>query len=344
MSDDLLDVELSDRPEEGNKKKRLRDRWLLLSVVGVLGLILIVAIAIAGWYGKSVLDALNSMDRDSSLMPDRDGRPPVVVAKKGTEHPPLNIVLMGTDARSADERGRSDVLMVFHLNGDRDEGYLISFPRDLWVDIPGHQIAKINAAYSWGGTALTIETLEQLLDVPMDHAAVTDFTGFSNVIDAVDGVTVHNETHFTAHNFDFPEGDVELDGQRALAFVRERKTLPKGDLSRAEHQRDVLEAVAAKMISKGVLASPRKFRDSVTALGSNLVVDQSLDNDTIIKLGRSLDLTSPNDIHAFQAPTDGFGTSSDKQSYLKVHEEQLAELAEAMKTDTVDEYVDKYES
>lgn len=340
MTDDhFFRGEEDDAPRGGRRKKRMRDRWLLLSLVGFLSLVLILAIAVVGYYGKSAKDALDSVKRDPTIMPTQTtNRPEPVPTKEGASKPPLNFVLMGTDARNPDERGRSDVLMVMHIPGDRDEAYLVSLPRDYWVDIPGRGTAKINAAYSWGGPALTVETVEQLLDIPIDHTAIINFEGFMNVIDAVGGVTVTNRHASSSNGFTFPEGPVELTGESALTFVRERKNLPDGDFGRAERQRDVLKAIVSKLTSRGVLASPGTFRDAVTTLGPNFTVDSALDNGRIVDIGLGMRITGGDDIKSLMAPVAGFGTSADGQSYVQVDEQKLDELAQALRNDTMDEY------
>lgn len=322
-----------------HRKKRLRDRWLLLTVVLVLGLGLVAFAAIGGYYGMATKDSLDSIKREPTLMPTQTtNRPAPVPTKEGESNPPMNLVLMGTDARNPDERGRSDVLMVMHIPGNRQAAYLISLPRDYWVPIPGHGTAKINAAYSYGGPALTVETVEQLLQIPVDHTALINFEGFISVIDAVGGVTVENRHASASNGFSYAKGPVELTGKSALNFVRERKNLSGGDFARAERQRDVLKAIVTKLTSKGVLTNPGMFRDAVTTLGPNFTVDSGLDNGTIVNLGLGMRITGGNDIKSLMAPEDGFGTSSDKQSYVKVDEAKLAQLSEALRNDTMADY------
>ncbi|MEO7586861.1 MAG: LCP family protein [Arachnia sp.] len=326
-------------PTCGRRKKRLRERWLLLSIVGVLGVALLVAAAFAGYYGKAAKDALDSVQREPTLMPTATtNRPEPIPTKTGESKPPLNFVLMGTDARNPDERGRSDVLMVMHIPGNRGDAYLISLPRDYWVEIPGHGTAKINAAYSYGGPALTVETVEQLLDIPIDHTAIINFEGFIRVIDALGGVTVENRHVSASNGFAYPRGPVELTGESALNFVRERKNLPNGDFDRAERQRDVLKAIVTKLTSRGVLTNPGTFREAITTLGPNFTVDSGLDNGTIVDLGLGMRIRGGDDIKSLVAPSAGFGTSSDKQSYVKVDGKKLDELATALRTDTMAEY------
>ena len=92
----------------------------------------------------------------------------------------MNYVLLGSDSRDPDNAGagRSDTIMVVHLNTKRNQAYIISFPRDMYVDIPGYGKNKINAAYSFGGVPLTVRTLESLTGTRMDHVVLVDFEGF----------------------------------------------------------------------------------------------------------------------------------------------------------------------
>jgi len=340
MTDDsFFRGEDDDAPKEQRRKKRMRDRWVLLSVIGVLVVALVAVGAVLGYYGKATKDALDSVTREPTLMPtNTENRPSPVPTKTGESKPPLNFVLMGTDSRNPDERGRSDVLMVMHIPGDRQDAYLISFPRDYWVDVPGYGNAKINAAYSYGGPALTVETLEQMLDIPIDHTAIINFEGFMNVIDALGGVTVTNRQASSSGGFSFPKGTVELNGESALQFVRERKNLSDGDFGRAERQRDVLKAIVTKLTSRGVLTNPGQFRDAVTTLAPNFTVDSGLDNGRIIDIGLGMRITGGADIKSLLAPIDGFGTSSDGQSIVLVNGKKLDEMAAALRGDTMDAY------
>lgn len=329
MSDDYLSVEDQvDDPRRAKTEKR-RNRWLLFSVLGVLVAVLLAGIGIATWYGKSAVDALDNINRDSNLMPTGE-RPAPVDPVEGKA--PLNMVLMGSDTRGG-ERGRSDVLQLLHISGDRQNVFLMSIPRDSYVEIPGRGKAKINAAYSWGGAPLAVETMELLLDVPMDNTVLIDFEGFKNVIDALGGVTVVNREASSSHGLDFPKGEITLSGEEALWFVRERKNLSDGDFGRATRQRDVIKAVLGKLASGGVLSDPGRFRESVTELGKNFTVDEGLTNDNIIRLGWELKGVSPSDIKSFQIPTAGFGWTDDRQSIVLLDEDKLDELRTALRAD-----------
>ncbi|MBK7820195.1 MAG: LCP family protein [Tessaracoccus sp.] len=318
-----------DAPRGGRGEKR-RNRWLLFTVLGILVALVLGSIGVAAWYGKSAFDALDNISRDPGLMPT--GQRPAPVEPVDAAKAPINMVLMGSDTRGG-ERGRSDVLQLLHISGDRQNVFLMSIPRDSYVEIPGRGKAKINAAYSWGGAPLAVETMELLLDVPMDHTVLIDFEGFKNVIDSLGGVTVVNKEASSSDGFDFPKGEITLDGEAALRFVRERKNLSNGDFGRAERQRDVIKAVLSKLASGGVLADPGRFRESVTELGKNFTVDDGLTNDEIIRLGWELKGVHPADIKSFQLPTAGFGWTADKQSIVLVDEKKLDELKTALRAD-----------
>lgn len=302
----------------------------------MLALVLIVGIGgIAGLYASSMFQALDAVHRDDSMMPaegpaatgtpsanDPDALPPISYHGK----PPVNIVLMGSDSRGSD-RGRSDVLQLVHIPGNRDAVYLLSFPRDSWVDIPGHGKGKINWAYAFGGSALTVSTLNQMLTVPMDHAVSTDFDGFKNVIDALGGVTVRDRQ---------ASDEVTLNGEEALAFVRERYTLAGGDFDRAQRQRDVIAAIADKLTSSGTLTSPSKFNEAVTTLGSQFTVDSGFTNRAIVDLGMESAAAFDN-VRSLALPNLGTGTVG-KQSIVKVDWAGVHDLRVALRTDTMDAF------
>lgn len=162
---------------------------------------------------------------DAVAFPDEAGRP--APSPDGSQ----NVLLLGSDARvSADEHDldgagdhRSDVTMLVHVPADRSGVQVVSLMRDLWVPIPGHHEAKLNAALAWGGTALTIQTVENLLHARIDHVATIDFEGLSAMTTALGGVWVDNPTPFTraADTVDggshfYPAGPIELQGAEAL--------------------------------------------------------------------------------------------------------------------------------
>ena len=111
---------------------------------------------------------------------------------ENADQKPVRVLVLGHDSRGdlppnewAVGEQRSDVVMLAQITGDRQAASVLSFPRDAWVEIPGHGQHKINAAYSLGGPDLAKATVEQLVGVPIDHVLVTNFDGFAGLVDAL---------------------------------------------------------------------------------------------------------------------------------------------------------------
>jgi polyisoprenyl-teichoic acid--peptidoglycan teichoic acid transferase len=318
--------------------------WLALSLAAI-ALVLVGALFAGVLYAVSIDRAVNESLRHSG-----NQLPAETPTAKGEKSRPakgtgkaINYVLMGSDSRDVGDagHGRSDVLMVMHLAGDRKSAYMISFPRDMYVQIPGYGKNKINAAFAFGGPALTVRTLEGLLNTRMDHVVLIDFEGFINLTEELGGVTVYNRYPSLSRGYKFPVGDVTLRGEQALAYVRERHQLPHGDLDRAERQRVVLRAVLAKGLAKETITNPAKFVSFVRGVSRHVTVDDQLTETKLRKTAMSLRLT-PRDIRSLQAPISGFGTSPTKQSIDIVDKKKLKELAKALQNDRMDAYLDKY--
>lgn len=348
MSDSLFDEDGLHETEDSKPRRaesRKRSRRALVVVLVLLLVPLLIVAGVVGYYAKTVNDALSSVDRQGNLMPapDPSWTPPEGKALKPGEEEdgkvaPVNILIIGSDSRGSD-RGRSDALMLAHVAGDRKSVHLISIPRDYWVSIPGRRVAKVNAAYSWGGAPLAVDTVQRLLGITIDHVAITDFQGFIDAIDAVGGVDVYNKQASENGGYSWPKGDISLPtGKEARAYVGQRYGLSGGDFDRNERQRDVTIAVVEKLTSAGVLTDPGKFSNAINTIGPSFTVDEALTNKAILDLGMSLGVDGARNIRSYMAPTAGFGTSSDKQSYVRVDEARLAQLGQALRDDEMDKY------
>jgi LCP family protein required for cell wall assembly len=318
------------------KKRRLLPKILIgvaVLLVAAIGAGLIYAATIDRSLTKNLTRGVELPADESSI------RPPKEAQETGT----LNYVLLGSDSRDPDSEGngRSDTILVVHLNAKRDKAYIISFPRDMYVTVPGYGKNKINAAFAFGGAPLAVRTLENLTDVRMDHVVLIDFEGFIRLTEDLGGVTVTNKTAFSTQGFDYPEGKITIAGEEALWFVRERKLLPGGDLARAENQRNVIKAIVQKGLSAEVISDPGRFITFIGNVAKHLTVDNDLSDAEIRRTALSLRLTGK-DIQLLQAPISGFATTSDGQSIDVVDTAKMAELASAMKKDKLSEYVKKY--
>jgi LCP family protein required for cell wall assembly len=342
FNDDAEPAEPADSDTGHAAKQRKHRQWLAFGLAA--GALVVVGALIAGaLYVLSIDRALHdNLQRSSGQLPAEtptDGEPrPTKIPGEA-----INYVLMGSDSRDVGNagHGRSDVLMVMHLSADRKSAYMVSFPRDMYVPIPGHGKNKINAAFAFGGPSLTVRTLEGLLDTRMDHVALIDFEGFINLTEELDGVNVYNKHASVSGGYNFPVGDVTLKGPQALAYVRERKQLPRGDLDRAERQRVVLQAILAKGLAKETITNPAKFVSFARGVAQHVTVDDQLTESELRKTALSLRLR-PKDVHMLQAPISGFGTSPTKQSIDIVDKKRLAQLAKALRNDEMDSYLEKY--
>jgi polyisoprenyl-teichoic acid--peptidoglycan teichoic acid transferase len=322
-----------------------RPRRVLPLLLSVLGLLLVAGLLGAFAYVLSVDRSVNqNLQRGPDLLPaesptgtDQLPRPPARASDKS-----VNFVLLGVDDDSGGS-SRSDALMVLHLPASRDAAYLISFPRDMYVPIPGRGSNKINAAYAFGGTRLTIRTLEGILDTRMDHVAVVDFKGFIGLTEELGGVQVYNKHSSESGGYKFPAGKITVRGPEALAYVRERMTLPRGDLDRAERQRELLQAIFSKGLSGDTIRNPAKFVAFTGGVAKHVKVDDRLTSNELRALVLSLRMT-PDDLRTLQAPILGFGRTSDNQSIDRVDWDQLERLSEALDTDDMAAYVQRYGS
>ena len=118
-----------------------------------------------------------------------------------------------------------------------------------------------------------VQTLESLLGTRMDHVVMVDFEGFIKLTESLGGVTVKNKNAFSSHGFDYPKGEITIAGEEALWFVRERKSLPNGDLDRAENQRMVIKAIVAKGLSPEIVANPTAFTGFISGVAEHVTVD-----------------------------------------------------------------------
>ena len=338
-----------DGPAEpgGPRRARPRRRGLRGALVAVAA-VLVVALVGAGVYAWTINRQITSNITRGIELPAGTPTPgaPTAAGSPTPTQPretgALNYVLLGSDSRDdADASdGRSDTIMVVHLNEKRTKAYITSFPRDMYVTVPGYGKNKINAAFELGGPALTVKTLQDLTGTHMDHVVLVNFEGFIDLTQDLGGVTVENKTAFSSHGYDYPRGKVKIEGKKALWFVRERHSLPGGDLDRAENQRNVIKAIVAKGLSAGVISDPAKFSAFVGNLSKHLTVDNSLSDSEIRSTALSLRLDA-SDIELLQAPLAGFGTA-DGQSIDIVDQARLAELGKALQDDTMGAYVAKY--
>lgn len=166
---------------------------------------------------------------------------------------PVFIAVIGNDERPGLEGARGDSLHVIGVNPQLGQATILGFPRDLGVDIPGHGNQKINAANALGGAELSARTLGRVVGVDIAYAVETNFDGFIGMLDELGPITVQVPAPMFDRDSgaDFDPGPNEMSGERALAFSRDRKSFPSGDIARSENQGLVILAALAKVRGDG---------------------------------------------------------------------------------------------
>ncbi len=302
-------------------------------VVSVLALLLLVVVGVGG-YGWFLSSKVDRNLKHEALLGSAAGQTTTSKGKKLVADEGTNYLLIGSDARPGETASRADVIQLVHVDQDRGQVWIIHFPRDLYVPIPGRGEDKINAAYAYGQSPLLVRTIQDLVGVKVDHVAKTDFEGFKNLTDALGGVTVNN----SQPSPQFPRGSVDLDGERALLYVRERKTLAEGDISRGQRQQAWLKGIMAKTLTPGVLLNPGKLNAVIDAGTSNTVVDNSLTGGKIRSEAVKMRSVRGSDIHFVTAPFSGYGTAPDGGSIDVLDEQGMSELSDALRTDRMESY------
>ena len=202
--------------------------------------------------------------------------------------------------------------MLAHLSEDGEDAYIVSIPRDSWVEIPGYGMNKVNAAFSLGGPSLYVQTIEQLTDTRIDHLAVVDWNGLIGLVDVLGGVTLTFDTETVARGRTWPAGTHKLNGEEVRDYVGERYRLPRGDFDRVERQQNVMRALGVQMIESGTLRDPGKALSVARESTQLVTVDDTLTIPRIVELALSARGLRPDNVTYLTAPTTGVGFEGDQ--------------------------------
>jgi LCP family protein required for cell wall assembly len=303
-----------ERPRTGARGRRVRRALViavaLLVVVGLVGLFF-------SWRFVSQLVSRNAQSVEN------------LTPAKGTN----NFLLVGSDTReglSQQELGRvgtqavagqrTDTIILVHVSPRNKKAVMVSIPRDLKVDIPGHGSDKINAAYAFGGPALLVKTIKQNLGIPVNHYAEVDFAGFLKVVDAVGGVRLCNQTGHRLDdsfaNLHMAPGCHDMNGVQALAFVRARHV--DSDFGRIGRQQQFLRAVMDKVSSTGNLINIPKLVKIAGIVSDHMKTDNTLKTSEAISLVRRIGKLDANSVDMRVYPSFAAGIDpSDGVSYVR---------------------------
>lgn len=290
-------------PNAPARRPRRRGRFVLAGIGIVLVLVLAWPIGLFFWAKGKInhTDALSAMSTTTGqtyLLAGSDSRDDGAISDDGTEG------------------ARTDTIMLLHVP-ESGPTALISLPRDTYVEIPGYGSNKLNAAYSFGGAPLLVEAVENLTAMKVDHYVEVGLGGVEQVVDAVDGIELCLDyaVDDKRSELKWEEGCHNADGKTALSFIRMRYSDPKGDIGRAERQRQLISSLASEM-SPALVAKPGQ---QVKLLGSGLdalVVDEDTGLIDMAKLGLAFrratgpgGITGTPDIASLNYRPGGIGSS-----------------------------------
>lgn len=209
---------------------------------------------------------------------------------------PISFLLLGADTGTAEEErtetGRSDTIIVCTVNPNTKTTTLLSIPRDSFAEIVGYSDVydyygdyydKMNHAYAFGGTEMSINTVQQFLNVPIDYYVEVNFDGLVDIVDAVGGIEITSPLTFDFYGPQFIEGQTQtLTGYDALQFSRMRKQDPEGDLGRQKRQQMVIKAILDKVLTMGTVVN---YKNILATLEDNVQLNMSLDEIVSIASG-----------------------------------------------------------
>ncbi|MFK9117563.1 LytR family transcriptional regulator [Peribacillus frigoritolerans] len=251
------------------KKKKKKRTWL--KVVGIIVLLFILA---GGAFAYSVWNSLTKTVDTMHTPIDRttDKRTKDLAL---SDQEPFSMLMLGVDERDGD-KGRSDTMIVLTVNPQKKSVKMLSIPRDTRTEIVGHGTQdKINHAFAFGGAKMSMDTVENFLDIPIDYYMKINMEGFKDIVDAVGGVTVQNDLDFTYEGVHFAKGSINLNGEDALKYSQMRYDDPNGDYGRQSRQRSIIEAVIKEGAS---LSSLTKYDEVFAAIGNNIQTNLTFDD------------------------------------------------------------------
>ncbi|MEH7274661.1 LCP family glycopolymer transferase, partial [Neobacillus vireti] len=255
------------------KQKKKKGNWFRVTL-----LIIFFMLAGSGLYFynvySDVASAVDKMNNPISREVSEKREEKIEVQEKD----PISILMVGVDEREGDN-GRTDSMLVITVNPETKTTKILSIPRDTRTQLidktktKKDRIDKINHAYAFGGIEMSIDTVENFLNIPIDYYIEVNMQGFKDIVDAVGGIDVDNQYAFELDGVTLEEGPQHLDGIEALSYARMRKEDPRGDIGRGERQREVI----SKIIDKGKsLSTLTNYTDILDALENNIKTNLTL--------------------------------------------------------------------
>ena len=246
------------------RKSRQGKKRILKTVLSVLMIAMVGVIAYMFKAYSDIGSTAESIYNEVSVVEMREESIEVETATQ-----PISFVLLGVDTGTAEEErtetGRSDTIIVCTVNPNTKTTTLLSIPRDSYAEIVGYSDVydyygdyydKMNHAYAFGGTEMSINTVQEFLNIPIDYYVEVNFDGLVDIVDAVGGIEITSPLTFDFYGPQFIEGQTQtLTGYDALQFSRMRKQDPEGDLGRQKRQQMVIKAILDKVLTMGTVVN-----------------------------------------------------------------------------------------
>lgn len=263
--------------------KKIKKKRILNVIVIVLSLLCALGGSVI-LYGNSMLASLNSNAYSKAFSTSDDSSGDATFTNNIIKDPMvLNIMVFGSDLRpDAKGNGNADTMLMFSIDNRRKKLKIISFMRDMFLEIPGHERAKLNAAYAWGGPDLSVEAIEKNFGVDIDRYVVLYFDTFPQIIDALGGIDVdltEEEAAYLRDRCDIKQakgaGTCHLEGEGALQYVMMRHVGGGDDFARTRRQRYFVTQIVNKFKSTSdvttIASLMTKFLPAIT---TNISVDE----------------------------------------------------------------------
>lgn len=292
-------------------RSRRQRRHRALSAIGALLLVLVLLTAGLAWYATARY--AGNITRIPGVFSglDESTRPAPPTPAPGSDDVPLTLLFVGIDTEDPGDgsnalaeagEGSADVLMLVQIAASRDSAVAVSLPGTSTVPVPGYGTQTIGSAFTEGGPTLLVQTVEALTEVRIDHYVSIDFAGFAEITDAVGGVDVRVAAPFAARGVSLTQGVNHLDGQEALAYVRQRSGLPGGELDRVQRHQNYLWAMMSTVSRQNLLTDPGRLDDFLLALTDALSVDDTLSDVDVVSMVLSLRKLTPADVAFLTVP------------------------------------------
>jgi polyisoprenyl-teichoic acid--peptidoglycan teichoic acid transferase len=261
-----------------SQRPRKRKRKLRVLRVSLLAIFILLVGAGVYFYNvyNDVVNAVDKMHKPISRTVSQKRTTGVKFAKRD----PITILLVGVDKRKGDS-GRTDSMIVATVNPEKKTTTLVSIPRDTKTKIVStsnpskNRVTKINAAYAYGGIEMTIDTVENFLNIPIDYYVQVNMEGFKDIVNSVGGIDVNNQYAFELDGVTLKKGPQHLNGLQALEYARMRHQDPRGDFGRQDRQKEVI----SKVIHKGAsISTLTNYNHILTALEDNIETNLTMDD------------------------------------------------------------------